>query len=431
MASQRPWIEINGVKSTTIAGLLITSVPPVAKPPKRYQLQAVDGLNGDIRTNLGYAAYDKTVGIGLAGTYDEDAVIAFFDQTGTVIFSNESDKVYTFDAIEGFSMDRLARLRQGEIILHVQPFKADADEMPETATIESVTFNQLIENGNFSEGTTGWTKSSGIASMTADDGVLSFAYTAGSSNINRAIASGAFSSIPIGNVVMIGFTLRRTGDPFNVNVAVSSTITMAATNRTVVSADDITETFQRYGLIKTVDTEAVTRLVFGTRSATTGVDASFELKDVVLYDLTSMFGAAKAAEIAAMETAEAGAGVAYVKKYFPADYYEPNAGEAMSSAVISVNNKGNRPSEPTLTITGSGTVNVNMGGAQYFTVTFPAAKTITIDTHEQEAYWPEGTLANRAVVGEYSRFRIPPGVTSVSCSGAVTAASIEGVSLWT
>ena len=132
-----------------------------------------------------------------------------------------------------------------------------------------------------------------------------------------------------------------------------------------------------------------------------------------------------------METAEEGAGVAYVKRYFPADYYETTAGETVSSAVISVTNEGNRPSEPTLTITGSGTVLVNMGGAQYFTITFPAAKTITIDTHAQEAFWPDGTYANRAVVGEYSHFRIPPGQTSVSCSGAVTAASIEGVSLWT
>ena len=429
MASNRPWLEINGVNSTTIAGLLITSVPPVAKPPRRYQLQTVDGLNGDIRTDLGYAAHDRTVGIGLAGTYDEDAIIAFFDQSGTVIFSNEPDKVYTFDGIEGFAMERLARMRQAEIILHVQPFKTDAEETPATATIESVTFNQLIENGDFSDGTDGWTKGSAITTLTAEDGVLTFEYSQGSSNTNRYFASTAFSSIPTGTVVMMGFTLRRTGDNFNVNVALAASATMANTNRKVLN--NVPESFHRYGIILTTDTEAVTRLVFGTRSTTTGVDASYELKDVVLYDLTAMFGAAKASEIAAMETAEEGAGVAYVKQYFPADYYEPNAGEAMSSAVISVNNKGNRPSEPTLNITGSGTVNVNMGGAQYFTVTFPSAKTITIDTHEQEAYWPDGTLANRAVVGEYSRFRIPPGVTSVSCSGAVTAASIEGVSLWT
>lgn len=430
MASNRGWLEINGVKSTTIAGLLVTSVPPVAKPPRRYQLQAVDGLNGDIRTDLGYAAYDRTVGIGLAGTYDEDAIIAFFDQSGTVIFSNEPDKVYTFDGIEGFAMERLARMRQAEIILHVQPFKTDAEETPATATIESVTFNQLIENGDFSDGTDGWTRlnTNNVPTFSAEDGVLSFSFNAGSSNTNRGFYK-TITSVPQGDVVMFGLDLRRTGDDYEyVAIALSDANTVPNVNRAFLRP--LSEVFTRFDSIITT-TVATDRVVIGTRSATTGLSLSFEIRNVVLFDLTEMFGAAKAAEIAAMETAEAGAGVAYVKQYFPADYYEPNAGEAMSSAVISVNNKGNRPSEPTLTITGSGTVNVNMGGAQYFTVTFPAAKTITIDTHEQEAYWPDGTLANRAVVGEYSRFRIPPGQTSVSCSGAVTAASIEGVSLWT
>jgi len=359
MASNRPWLEINGVKSTTIAGLLITSVPPVAKPPRRYQLQTVDGLNGDIRTDLGYAAHDRTVGIGLAGTYDEDAIIAFFDQSGTVIFSNEPDKVYTFDGIEGFAMERLARMRQAEIILHVQPFKTSAEETETTITVEtetdntpyilrptnggyttdvtavtekivggSVAWNQLIENGNFADGTDGWTKGSAISSLTATGGVLTFAYSAGTSNTNRCFASTAFSSIPTGTVVMIGFTLRRTGDDFNVNVALASSATMANTNRKILN--DIPTSFQRYGIILTTDTEAVKRLVFGTRSATTDVAASYELKDVVLYNLTAMFGEPVASAIAAMETDEEGAGVAWFRQSFPAAYYATNAGEVIS-----------------------------------------------------------------------------------------------------
>ena len=235
MASNRPWLEINGVKSTTIAGLLITSVPPVAKPPRRYQLQTVDGLNGDIRTDLGYAAYDKTVGIGLAGSYDEDAIIAFFDQSGTVIFSNEPDKVYTFDGIEGFAMERLARMCQAEIILHVQPFKTSASETAKTL-----------------------------------------------------------------------------------------------------------------------------------------------------------------------------------------------------SGTTSVTNAGNRPSEPVLEITGTGTVGVSLDGTQLFSIAFPGTSTyIKIDTHEQEAYYSDGTFANRIVTGEYSAFRIPTGIHSIKLTGTVASAKIKGVSLWT
>ncbi len=51
---------------------------------------------------------------------------------------------------------------------------------------------------------------------------------------------------------------------------------------------------------------------------------------VTTFDLTQMFGADIAEFILALETATAGAGVEWIKKLFPKDYYVPNAGTLMS-----------------------------------------------------------------------------------------------------
>lgn len=53
-------------------------------------------------------------------------------------------------------------------------------------------------------------------------------------------------------------------------------------------------------------------------------------KNLMIIDLTQMFGSTIADYIYSLETAQAGAGVAYFKSLFGADYYEYNAGELMS-----------------------------------------------------------------------------------------------------
>lgn len=117
---------INSVKSTTIQGLLISSLPPITKPKIRTSVEEIDGRDGDIVTELGYSAYDKTMTIGLFGNYDIDEVIQYFDSEGTVIFSNEPDKFYRFEIIEQIDFERLARFKTANVVFHVQPFKFSA-----------------------------------------------------------------------------------------------------------------------------------------------------------------------------------------------------------------------------------------------------------------------------------------------------------------
>lgn len=133
------YVIINGVKSTTIQGLLIQFLPPISKPLLRTSTEEIDGRDGDIVTPLGYSAYDKQMEIGLFGNYDVDEVISYFDTEGTIIFSNEPDKFYNFQMIEQIDFERLVKFRTATVTFHVQPFKFSAVDDAFT-----VAKNQLI-----------------------------------------------------------------------------------------------------------------------------------------------------------------------------------------------------------------------------------------------------------------------------------------------
>lgn len=133
------YIELNGVSSITITGLLIQTLPPISLPAIRTQIETVDGRDGDIITKLGYSAYDKQMTIGLHGSYDINQIIGFFASEGTVVFSNEPDKFYKYKIVNQIDFARLLRFKTATVTMHVQPFKYSTSEAPETSTSSSVT----------------------------------------------------------------------------------------------------------------------------------------------------------------------------------------------------------------------------------------------------------------------------------------------------
>ena len=143
-----PYIVINGVSSRTVQGLIIQTLPPIAKPRIRTTVEEIDGRDGDVVTTLGYSAYDKTFTIGLAGEYNVDDVIQYFDAKGTIIFSNEPDKYYNFAVYEQIDFNKLIRFKTATVTLHVQPFKYLADEgvINWTNTNNALYYNTDIRN---------------------------------------------------------------------------------------------------------------------------------------------------------------------------------------------------------------------------------------------------------------------------------------------
>ena len=145
----RNYIELNGKSSSEITGLLIQELPPISKPKMRTQIDTIDGRAGDIVTQLGFAAYDKTIEIGLYGDFDLDDVISYFNSSGQVVFSNEPDKYYNYQILDQIDFQRLIRFRTAKVKMHVQPFKYSSVEG--TKTFTSFTNNQITikNNGNY------------------------------------------------------------------------------------------------------------------------------------------------------------------------------------------------------------------------------------------------------------------------------------------
>lgn len=133
----RNYVTINGVSSLTINGLYVKDLPPITKPLMRYTKEEIDGRDGDLITRLGYSSYDKEITIGLAGDYDIDEVISFFNPEPTslndvippyvmFIFSNEPDKQYWGQILEQIDYNSLLKFRTATVKIHCQPFKYSA-----------------------------------------------------------------------------------------------------------------------------------------------------------------------------------------------------------------------------------------------------------------------------------------------------------------
>ena len=125
----RPYIVLNDVSSLTIQGLIISSLPPITKPKIRTTIEEIDGRDGDIVTQLGYGAYNKTIEIGLSYNYNIDDIIQYFNSSGKVVFSNEPEKYYNYAIYDQINFEKLIRFKTASVNFHVQPFKySDVDK---------------------------------------------------------------------------------------------------------------------------------------------------------------------------------------------------------------------------------------------------------------------------------------------------------------
>ena len=144
------YIIFNDKNSLDIDGLLISELPPITKPKMRTTITKIDGRDGDIVENLGYESYTKTITIGLRKNYDINEIIHFFNGSGKLVLSNESDKVYQAAIIEQIDFERLVRYRTANIKFYVQPYKYLFNEKEQTFEIteekEIIIENKGLEN---------------------------------------------------------------------------------------------------------------------------------------------------------------------------------------------------------------------------------------------------------------------------------------------
>lgn len=257
------YVIINGVNSDTIRGLQILSLPPITKPKMRTSVATIDGRPGDIVTYLGYEAYNKTIKILLHDTYDLPAIMAYFNQSGTIIFSNDPDKIYTFETIDQINYERAVKFKTASVTIHVQPYKTSASEQPATGESESFMDSEPYLFRQAPDG----------ANMEIDE-------LAGGSVVFNQLCNAASVTVANGHKYFM-----KKGTAYSLGASTGTAIT---------------------GL-------------------TSGSD--------MVIDLTLMFGSTVADYIYSLETATAGAGVAWCKAYNPKMFstYQPyNEGTLMS-----------------------------------------------------------------------------------------------------
>ena len=145
----RNYIILNNKNSQEIRGLIIQELPSISKPLRKTIIEEIDGKDGDIITDLGFSAYDKTLQIGLSYNYDIDEVINFFDSKGKVTFSNEMDKYYNYQIVEQIDFERLLRFRTAIVVMHVQPFKYSCVESKKEYSITTENSIDIKNYGNY------------------------------------------------------------------------------------------------------------------------------------------------------------------------------------------------------------------------------------------------------------------------------------------
>lgn len=126
----RDYIIFKNIKSSSLEGLMICELPPITKPEMRTSIIEIDGKDGDIIEELGYASYQKTIQIGLTRNFDINQIIKYFSGSGDLVLSNEPDKVYKATIYSKVDYEKLLRFKTAEVEFHVQPYKYLLNEAP-------------------------------------------------------------------------------------------------------------------------------------------------------------------------------------------------------------------------------------------------------------------------------------------------------------
>ncbi len=192
----------------------------------------------------------------------------------------------------------------------------------------TLVFNQLIPNGDFSDGTTGWDGNGNpYASLTVTDGVLS---CVASGSTNRTWRARTNVNITAGHKYALCGSFKRTYSGNDVDANRTDIFFGGNENETVGSIDTPTAgTVYSLNMIA-APTKNNTQMIIGTSgSVNSSADTPmFDLSNVMLIDLTLMYGSGNEPTTVQEFTAQ-----------FPANYYPYSQGGLISAGVTEVVSK--------------------------------------------------------------------------------------------
>lgn len=198
----------------------------------------------------------------------------------------------------------------------------------------TVAWNQLVKNGNFSNNDYGWQPQTGSKeTLTISNNVARVTITSiDDLNVYHpalGMTSNGYIDFISGHKYLLSGCIRS-------NIALTSGAIRGASsvglNSTAYVMDGLNaNTWGEFNLFLSATSSATGGFYIGAKNYSDfNVDDYLEFKNIKIHDLTQMFGSTIADYIYSLETANAGAGVAWFKKLFPKPYYAYDAGTLKS-----------------------------------------------------------------------------------------------------
>lgn len=194
----------------------------------------------------------------------------------------------------------------------------------------TLVWNQLIQNGNFSD-SKGWGGQQASLSVSNNEATIT-----GSSNYARLQCTNAYIPTVIANHKYLLIVDVKKNKALSDSSSAGGAINIRLGNHTVRVSWDVTSvnTWKTYHwfILPTSSSESASNTYFYLADCGTMYESGYEasVRNVSLFDLTAMFGSTKADEIYAMEQSSSGSGLAYFRSLFPLPYYDHNTGALLS-----------------------------------------------------------------------------------------------------
>lgn len=192
----------------------------------------------------------------------------------------------------------------------------------------SVAWNQLIYDGNFTDANN---FEATYGTISAANNVLTYSVdTVGSEWQNRLYPKSKRDFVK-GHKYLVAVMVKGLSATFYFT-SYSTASSVYAINGGSIGTS-VANTWTTVGKVFNCDNSAYADIRLSMGYSGKAIGDSFDFKNFMLIDLTQAFGSTIADAIYAMETAKAGSGVAWFKKYYPLDYYPYNAGSLDSVEV--------------------------------------------------------------------------------------------------
>ena len=384
----RDYITLNGVRNTTIRGLMVQKLPPITKPPLRFSAEEIDGRDGDIVRKLGYAAYDRQVVIGLYGDYDLDGAIRFFNSSGTVVFSNEPHRYYKYEILGAIDFEKLVRFRQATVTFHCQPFKWSCVEKPIAVSSDC---NQICFFSPYADG---------------DD-----------SDENGDWIVTSIGGIGISKRLSVVCSSKTT--PAMNSIAKDFIVPLAGDGRVIGSND--ADTKYRIGIEIANKTENMSLYPFLIASDDSSYGGHKSSSGTTFFDIELNRGEMKTLSALKLHNGRCRGDGACVIKILITQITDDS---------LKILNTGNHAAKPDIRIEGTGTVGIKFEGKNSVEVTLPENTPITLKTDEMNAYDDDGLYRNRCVEGDFRDLVLEPGFNNFYIYGNATGVTFDKYSRW-